>query len=77
MSDEVGACGLEVVDDEEQPLDRAGAAVVMPLPKMVEHGEPGGVICTPRNVAGGEIGVQPPAPIGLGNVVWLFRADLE
>ena len=37
-----------------------------PLPKMIEHGEPGGVSCTPRqSVTGGEIGVQPPpqAPV--------------
>ena len=32
-----------------------------PLPKMMEHGEPGGVSCTARQSSPvGEIGVQPP-----------------
>ena len=42
-------------------MTEPGAAVVMPLPKWIEHGEPGGVNCTTRkSVADGEIGVQPP-----------------
>ena len=33
----------------------------MPLPKWIEHGEPGGVNCTTRQSgAVGEIGVEPP-----------------
>ena len=28
--------------------DEPGAAGVIPVPKWTEHGEPGGVICTPR-----------------------------
>ena len=43
------------------PCTEPGAAVVTPLPKMMEHGEPGGVNCTTRqSSAAGEVGVQPP-----------------
>ena len=46
--DELGACRLDVVDDEERPWTEPGAAFVKPLPKKTEHGEPGGVSCTTR-----------------------------
>ena len=46
--DELGAGGLDVGDDEVQTLDEPGAAAVMPVPKMIEHPEPGGVNCTIR-----------------------------
>ena len=43
------------------PWAEPGAAVVMPLPKWIEHGEPGGVSWTTRkSVTDGEIGVEPP-----------------
>ena len=31
-----------------RPPAEPGSAVVMPVPKMTEHGEPGGVSCTTR-----------------------------
>ena len=44
-----------------RPSTEPGAAVVTPVPKMIEHAEPGGVSCTTRKSgAGGEVGVEPP-----------------
>ena len=34
--------------DEERSLSRARRGRVNPLPKWIEHGEPGGVSCTTR-----------------------------
>jgi hypothetical protein len=47
-SDQVLAGGDDVVDDEEQALERAGAIVVVPLPNWIDACEPGGVNCTAR-----------------------------
>jgi len=35
----------------KRPRAEPGAADVIPLPKWIEHGEPGGVNCTPRNAS--------------------------
>ena len=48
------------------PCAEPGAAVVTPLPKWIEHGEPGGVNCTIAElVAAGELGVEPPAEVAV------------
>jgi hypothetical protein len=48
VGDELGACGLDVVDDEERALNRARRGGREALPMRMEHGEPGGVSCTTR-----------------------------
>ena len=80
--DELGTRRLDVIDDEEQSLTDPGTAVVTPLPKWMEHGEPGGVICTARQSAPCEVGVQPPAqalvePLGAIDVGHRKDDDLE
>ncbi len=48
-SNQLCACGLEVVDDKERALNRSWYGSREPLPIMIEHGDPGGVSCTRRH----------------------------
>ena len=42
------AGGLDVLDDQQQALQRLGHRRPLPSPNWIEAGEPGGVNCTPR-----------------------------
>jgi hypothetical protein len=48
LSGELVARSVDVEHDELQALTEPGAAAVTPVPKMIEHAEPGGVSCTTR-----------------------------
>jgi hypothetical protein len=45
---ELVAGRVDVVHRQDQAVDRARPSGGDPLPKMIEHAEPGGVSCTTR-----------------------------
>lgn len=40
---------FDIRHDEVRPWVEPGSASIIPLPKMIEHAEPGGVRCTNRS----------------------------
>ena len=45
---QLGAGGLDVGDDQLEPLDRAGEVSTSPAPTAIEQADPGGVSWTTR-----------------------------